>query len=711
MRNCFFIWLLCTCLPCTVFGQASVVIDLSVPNIKANLANKIAYFEDKTAQMSISEVIKNFDQQKKILPTNQANFYQSPSTFWFKFEIRHHKFDEQDWLAEVPYPPLDYVDFYYQDKQKKWQVERSGDRGLFSQKSIKSKINAFKLVFHSDSVHTFYISVNTHGILQIPFNFQEINQFFADTAYEEAFLGIFYGMMLGLALYNLFLFFVLLDTAYIWYAGYMLFSVLFTASLIGHTFQYLFFDYPILIEPVLVISGCMLVFSVCNFIQIFLNTKQNIYRGHIGLQIVKAVALLNILLFFVVGYTLTTRILNILAPVTVLAIIVISIHATFKKIPAAKFLTLAFISMVIGTVAYALMQLSYLPHNLLTVHAPRFGICFQGLLFSLALADRYRQLRRQLLEQERAENEKLEKRVKERTEQLDILHKELITQNEELQQTQEEIMAQRDAIEQKNRELGNQNAQIQNSIRAAKVIQKAIVPYQQKRDELLRDYFVIYRPRDVVSGDFYWLNKINDSIFLSVIDCTGHGVPGAFMTLITNNLLDKIVRVWDIHSPSTILKRLHEEVQIMLRQKETENSYGMDMCFIVATPQDNTHYKITFAGAKQNAYYIPTNTTEVKILTGNRKSIGGFQRADIDFENQEIMLEKGSKLYLTSDGYLDQNDVKRRKIGQKQFMQLLTEMNQQDMPTQKQILIKYLYTFMQDTTQRDDILVIGININ
>ncbi|TAE18063.1 MAG: hypothetical protein EAZ95_05315 [Bacteroidetes bacterium] len=330
-------------------------------------------------------------------------------------------------------------------------------------------------------------------------------------------------------------------------------------------------------------------------------------------------------------------------------------------------------------------------------------IWFRGLVLCLIVggATTFYKIRTDFLKKQ---NAFLEQQVQERTE-------EVTTQNEELRQTQEEILAQRDAIEVKNRELAQQNTQIQDSIRAAKTIQKAIVPHKQKRDDLLRDHFVIYRPRDVVSGDFYWLNQVGKETILAVIDCTGHGVPGAFMTLITNNLLDKIVRVWDIHNPSDILTRLHEEIETVLRQKETDNHYGMDMSILTITPHEEGKHRLVFVGAKHNLYYIPKEGTQIEIIQGMRKSIGGLQRQDIVFENQEIILETGSTIYLTTDGYLDQNDVKRRKIGQKQFIQLLQDNYREDMNTQKQRLIKHFYDHIRDTEQRDDILVMGVRLS
>ncbi|KOY84834.1 hypothetical protein AD998_00540 [bacterium 336/3] len=146
---------------------------------------------------------------------------------------------------------------------------------------------------------------------------------------------------------------------------------------------------------------------------------------------------------------------------------------------------------------------------------------------------------------------------------------ELQTQAEELRQQQEEIMAQRDAIGQKNEALGEQNEKIEKSINAAKTIQTSILPYKEQMDRLLGEHFVIFKPRDVVSGDFYWLNEVDNKVIVAVVDCTGHGVPGAFMSLIGNTMLEKIVLYNKITEPSIILEKLHEEVKTVLRKQAT----------------------------------------------------------------------------------------------------------------------------------------------
>jgi serine phosphatase RsbU (regulator of sigma subunit)/tetratricopeptide (TPR) repeat protein len=288
---------------------------------------------------------------------------------------------------------------------------------------------------------------------------------------------------------------------------------------------------------------------------------------------------------------------------------------------------------------------------------------------------------------------------------------EILSQNEELFQNQEEILAQRDFIGEKNKELETRNRFINKSMNAALSIQQAILPYKQKLDNLLNDYFIIYRPKDVVSGDFYWLNKINDKIILVVADCTGHGVQGAFMTLIGNTLLDKIVRVWDIIDPKQILNRLHEEIFNALRQEDTKNDDGMDLVVICLEVIEQNQTKITFAGAKNSLYYIDSNSpSSIQILRGTRKSVGGKQNQSRNFENQEIILPQNSLIYVGSDGLQDQNNFNRERFGERRIIKTLEENAHLPVVEQKIAIENTLDEYSMQTEQRDDILWLGVRL-
>jgi ligand-binding sensor domain-containing protein len=318
----------------------------------------------------------------------------------------------------------------------------------------------------------------------------------------------------------------------------------------------------------------------------------------------------------------------------------------------------------------------------------------------------------------KAQNIRLEKLVEERTFELKEKNDEVLQQAEELYQQAEELKTQRDYIQGQNMQLAEQNKvvqeknrQIRQSINAAQTIQQAILPHEDKLKRLLNDFFVFYQPKDVVSGDFYWLTKIDNRVILAVADCTGHGVPGAFMTLIGNSLLDKIVKSFKITQPAEILSHLHSDVFDTLKQKYNGNNYGMDAIVISITPTEKNTSLIEFAGAKNSIFYLnsqkPSQITEIK---GSRKAIGGQQNENINFENHTFELPKDSLLYLGSDGYIDQNNLQRKRFGSDNFIQLIIQNAHLPLSEQRLIFEQTINAYSQGTLQRDDILLLSIKI-
>lgn len=294
---------------------------------------------------------------------------------------------------------------------------------------------------------------------------------------------------------------------------------------------------------------------------------------------------------------------------------------------------------------------------------------------------------------------------------VDQQKQEITSQYEELHQQQEEIFAQRDVLEINQKVLESKNNFIQSSIQAAEVIQKAILPFDARVKKFLSDYYIIYQPKDIVSGDFYWIDQLDGKVILLVADCTGHGVPGAFMSLISNNIIEKIILADKNSDPAIILSQLHLQVRMALNQEETKNNNGLDVGIVILEKQTENVQKITFAGAKRPLYYISAdNTQEMKIIKGTRKSIGGIQNENIPFENQVIILPQNSMIYLSSDGLIDQNDVKRTRLGSKRVFEALLSSFSLSLEVQKQSLLDLLELQLQNTSQRDDILWLGVRI-
>jgi ligand-binding sensor domain-containing protein len=331
-----------------------------------------------------------------------------------------------------------------------------------------------------------------------------------------------------------------------------------------------------------------------------------------------------------------------------------------------------------------------------------------------------------------AQKAHLEKLVQKRTQELEEKNTEIMQQTfelkekndevlqqaEELHQQAEELITQRDYIQGQNMQLAGQNKvmeeksrQIRQSINAAQTIQQAILPHPEKLDRLLGDYFVLYQPKDVVSGDFYWLSQVENQTILVIADCTGHGVPGAFMTLIGNSILDKLVKVLKIINPAEILTQLHHEVYDKLKQEFSGNNYGMDAIVLNISASENGVKKIIFAGAKNSIYCLAAgNEQKVQEFKGSRRAIGGHQNEEIIFENQEVTLPKNSMVYVGTDGYVDQNNAKRKKMGYEKFIQLICQNADLPLNQQKLNFQKILEEHSQGTLQRDDILLMGIRV-
>ena len=266
--------------------------------------------------------------------------------------------------------------------------------------------------------------------------------------------------------------------------------------------------------------------------------------------------------------------------------------------------------------------------------------------------------------------------------------------------------------------LDRQNKNIKASIRYAETIQQAILP----EDSLLNNYFesfLIFRPKDIVSGDFYWFSKLKnssrsdmDSLFVAVVDCTGHGVPGAFMSMIGNSLLNEMINERRIENPKEILSLLNDEIRKSLRQDQTDNNDGMDLVLCRFDKFDKNELKLVFAGAKRSIYIMRKENHELLRLKGDRKSIGGIENKNkkVSFNNHEVLLSKGDCVYLSTDGIIDQNGPNRKRFGSKRFEEMIVDNYGLSIKEQSENINKEIDNYMQSEEQRDDITLLGLRI-
>ena len=301
--------------------------------------------------------------------------------------------------------------------------------------------------------------------------------------------------------------------------------------------------------------------------------------------------------------------------------------------------------------------------------------------------------------------------LNQKNEEIQVKSIEILSKNEELNQRNEEISSQRDQIVHQRDIVVEQKKLITDSINYASNIQRAILKPLDYINQLLPDSFVVFKPKDVVGGDFYWYKQIDYRCIIVVADCTGHGVPGAFMTLIGNAGLNQIVALEGIDNPALILQELNFYIQHTLRQNNDSNKAddGMDVGICVV---DIPSRKLTYSGAKISLFNFDGN--EIVEHKGDRCSLGYTGSDDYyEYNNFEFSLEKNHAFYMTTDGFIDISyGEKGFSLGKKKFKNLLLENSTKSMSEQGQKLEKFIVNnaSFEKIEQRDDITVMGFRI-
>ncbi len=306
-------------------------------------------------------------------------------------------------------------------------------------------------------------------------------------------------------------------------------------------------------------------------------------------------------------------------------------------------------------------------------------------------------------------------KIEDTNEQLNQANEELNSTNEELnttlemvKQQKEEISFQKTEIEVQRDTLSKQNIQITDSINYANRIQQAALPSKKSIKKILPEHFIFFKPRDIVSGDFYWVNKIDDKIIVAVADCTGHGVPGAFMSMLGISFLNQIVSKEEVMQPNQVLEKLRKQVKSTLDQtgEKYESKDGMDIAFCEIDTKTN---KLQFAGANNSLYII--RNKELKVLKPDHQPIG-INIKEKTFTNHKFQLQKHDTLYMFSDGYYDQFGGEHdHKFLSSRFKELLISVNDKILSEQKQILEQTFNDWRGNSNQIDDVLVMGIQID
>lgn len=270
--------------------------------------------------------------------------------------------------------------------------------------------------------------------------------------------------------------------------------------------------------------------------------------------------------------------------------------------------------------------------------------------------------------------------------------------------------------------LEEKNNEITDSISYAKRIQNAIIPPITEIKKHFNESFVLYLPKDIVAGDFYWIEKVSNTLLIAAADCTGHGVPGAMVSVVCNNALNRSVREYNHIEPGQILDRCREIVVKEFEKSHEDVKDGMDIALVSlkkqahneneneSAPHSHSSFSLSYAGANNPIWIIRKDSKDIEEIKANKQPIGK-SILNNPFDTHTVELNKGDAFYIFSDGYADQfGGEKGKKMKNSSFKKLLLSINEVNMENQKMMVLNHFNSYKGDLEQLDDVCVIGIRV-
>jgi serine phosphatase RsbU (regulator of sigma subunit) len=672
--------------------------------------NDFTYFHaDSTNTISLEQI------QKPIFP---LALYAKPKTaikpktvYWYKIRLTNKVKTQVNFALDIG--NFEVLDFYILGQNQLPKTQKTGSKIPFSQRASTFKANILPFTIpYGDT-----LTIIGKGQIQT-----DKQAYFSDitlsqpelyqqkyTEYTEKQL-FFQGAMLLMFFYNLFFFFMVRDRAYLYYSLYVL-SMLLVSVEVYDWMQ----EMPYFLEILSNLVPLFVTLLYTQFIRYFLNIPQinpklNRYCDYwiLGRMIFTLVIIL-------VYHQTPSKIPNddVVLMVFIFDILLglVLIYTAWKNNPIlARYMVVGYLAMTLPLSAAILKQVIFASTNAETDGViVQIGVLVELITFSLGLGYRSKV----------AEKEKLQISEENRKiilEQNTVLEQKVSIRTEELNSTLQTVEKQRDNII--------------SSINYALRIQNAIIPKEQEIQKYFPESFVLFRPKDIVSGDFYWFaDKITDTgnkKIIVVADCTGHGVSGAFMTMIGNNMLNHIIHDLEITQPNEILNLMTPLLEKTLLHSEGKVKDGMDISIISIHPkgfQNPSGVTIEYSGAMNPLYYVENQ--EFNEIKADKVPIGGkakegfsYQLFQLSVNSNQLLDDKKLitdyyTLYLCTDGFQDQfGGTENRKFMVSKFKKLLLEISEKPMAAQKQILETTISNWILagNETQTDDICVLGVRL-
>jgi len=662
----------------------------------------IQVYEDTSNTLTI-ETITALRDSLKFTPLHGTSMNKgfSKSSFWFHIKIKAFSHYSSSKYLLLMYPLINEVHFYEVSQGNILRKIITGEAHPFKSRELHNRNYIFPIYIPKYEEREYYLYVYNHGEpLRIPLEITNQRAFFEIDVKETAYLSLYYGFIFFAAIINIFFFISIRDRVYFYFTAYITFLGLFLMNTDGISFMMLWPNSSWWAN-----HSTILFSSASNlFLTIFAGSFLQVKRLHIWIYYA-FIALCIYSLFLIFGaftsypfYRFIIQCVNSFTLFNVIVISIFSVVAIKHKYKPANLFLVSFIVLIGGVLVYVLRNMGYIPVNFITKYGIKLGFGIQILFLTFAVADRFRKMMNET-------QSHLESLVNERTHEIEMQKDEIIAQRDEIELQRDYVLKHRDQI-------ARQNKEITDSIRYAKHIQQAVMPNFENSFPHINSQFILFKPRDIVSGDFIYHFHKRDITIIAVADCTGHGVPGGFMSMLGIVLLNEAVNNQFLTAISNeelnvseILNSLATLVENTLKHTQHKGGVGDGMNISIVLLNHNDH-KLQFAGAFHPLYFIRNN--EIEEIRGERISIGNTLQERHKFVLHEKQLKPNDLFYLSTDGYMDQiSEQTNKTMKSKLFKETLLEISNYSLHIQKSNLEEIHLSWKGDNDQTDDILIAG----
>jgi serine phosphatase RsbU (regulator of sigma subunit) len=711
----------------------------------------IEIIPDGVGVIEFEEIIEKPNAFEFVRDTNLTT---NSKQHWIRFSVENHMQEHIDWLLYIV--PKQCNEVFRVCETDTTFIARNGEYVKNSQSVFPENPSVIPVKIPSNQVITFYVRINTEIEQEfkpwVSINLRPAEVEMKSYLRNWIILAVLVGMLVSLGFYILFQYILFRDKSFLYF--FLAFSSMALYFIAYERVGYAISGWDSFTRFTGNYIALFCTFSYIGFSRYFLDTEKKFSKWHSFFKwfqvfyVIPLVLIILINLGFFWNFTPFIHIIHIIAFVFLLTFAITTFRKNHYLAGYYLWANTIFFTFLCAFVVYVIVKpnTDTLATHLLA-NSLKIGSFGQVLLFTLALSNRIGLLNRRVLEteleKERMEKDQilriqdiitntnldLEQKVKERTSEINSQKEELKTQAENIESAYQEISKQKMIIE-------KAHSQITDSLYYASLIQRAVLPSNEIINKYFDQNFILYWPRDIVSGDFYWAAEVNNQKLFAVADCTGHGVPGAFMSMLGISLLNEIVKREHITKPSEVLDNIKDNLLNALQQEDEENEVrdGMVIAFCAISDQQGKTI-LDYAGSHTPCYIIKSDNQSVEPTPHIEKTIakGGYSLytikpdnipiskhfKDKSFKNYSIELKQGDMVYITSDGIIDQlGGPDYKKFSTKRLQEILLDIHLQDANSQKDYIEKKILDWINypdpetgsPSDQIDDICLVGIRI-